>query len=67
MIPGVRVAYVVVLCGLAVAGFYLPAMAWWTTALIGAAAMAPVAVADRVTTRRRAGRARSAPPGTIVG
>ncbi len=53
MITGVRAAYLCALCGLAVAGFYLPTMAWWMTALIAMGAMAPVAVADILTNRRR--------------
>lgn len=52
MTGSVRVAYVLALIGLVVAGFLIEA-SWWVAALIGIAVMLPVAVADLATSRRR--------------
>jgi hypothetical protein len=52
----VRVAYLLVLLGLVVAGLLLVDASWWAAALIGVVVTLPIAVADIVATRRRTRR-----------
>ena len=47
----VRLAYLLVLAALFAAAFFIQAP-WWASALIGVAAMVPIAVADVVISRR---------------
>ena len=53
MSKGLRNAYLVLLGALAVSGLFLN-LSGWTAALVGAAAMTPIAIADFVIRRRAA-------------
>jgi hypothetical protein len=53
MTSRVRVAYMLTLVALAVVGSLLPDVPWWVTALIGAAVVAPISIADFVMSKRR--------------
>jgi hypothetical protein len=61
MVVGVRVANLLVFCGLLVAGYFLMDVAWWIRVLVGAAATVLLVIADIVTSRRRP---RVSPSGT---
>jgi hypothetical protein len=52
MVRPVYVAYLLLLGALALIGFFLDDTPWWVLVLIGSGAMALVALADIVTTRR---------------
>ena len=52
MVGRVRVAYLLVLCGLLVAGIFIE-VSWWAKAWIGVAVMVPIGIADIVTVRKR--------------
>ena len=52
MIRGLRVAWVLTLCGLLVASYYLMDSTWWIRVLVGAAATAPLLLADTIVSRR---------------
>ncbi len=58
MVTGVRIAHLLTLFGLCVAGSYLPGLDGWTTALIGVAAGVVLATADVVVSRRSRRRRR---------
>jgi hypothetical protein len=65
MVKWVTIAYLVTLAVLVVAGVVAD-LAWPVAATIGVAAMAPVAVADIVVTRRRLRRGDNASPAVPV-
>ncbi|MBE1489926.1 hypothetical protein [Plantactinospora soyae] len=48
-----QIGYLLVIVGLAVAGFFLEVLPWWGLILIGVIAMLPVVVADWVVSARR--------------